>query len=104
MKIRYLITLGALVVFSQNALGDPTKKVMGLSEEELISCAGIPMAKMSNGQKTFYQYGEFVERGTGIINDDVIISSKKRKGCQAIITIENGAVSKVLLKKQGWLS
>lgn len=112
-RLRYTVKMSlwvglpflAVLLFIGFVRADPTQKLMGLSEEELISCAGIPAAQMTNGQKTFYQYNELSERGTGImIDEDTIISSKKQKGCQALITIESGRVSKVMLKKQGWLS
>lgn len=92
------------IAYAHPATADPTKKLIGLSEEDLLSCAGIPVAQMASGNKTFFQYGEFGEHGAFIPLGNTLFLAKKYKGCQAVITLEGGTVRKVTLKTKGLIT
>jgi len=61
---------GALIVGPVRA--DPTQKItqklIGLSEETLLMCAGIPDAKMKSGKSTFF-VGGFEEAIWSVLRD-----------------------------------
>lgn len=94
----------ATSLFAQPALADQSDKLIGLSEEQLISCAGIPAGQMVSGNSTFFQYGEFNERGAFVPLGNTLFITKRQKGCQAIVTLQNGVVTKVMLKTKGLIS
>ena len=91
-------------LFAQPAVADQGDKLVGLSEEQLVSCAGIPAGQMVSGNSTFFQYGEFNERGALVPLGNTLFITKRQKGCQAVITLQNGVVTKVMLKTKGLIS
>ena len=91
-------------LFVQQAIADQNEKLIGLSEEQLISCAGIPAGQMVSGNSTFFQYGEFNERGAFVPLGNTLFLTKRQRGCQAIVTLHNGVVTKVTLKTKGLIS
>ena len=99
----HLIAIGT-ALFAQPALAGQSDKLIGLSEEQLVSCAGIPAGQMVSGNSTFFQYGEFNERGAFVPLGNTLFITKRQKGCQAIITLQNGVVTKVMLKTKGLIS
>ena len=56
---------------------------------------------MVSGGTTFFQYGEFSERGQIMALGDSLFVAKRQKGCQAIVSLRNGRVINVTLKKKG---
>jgi hypothetical protein len=94
----------SITLFAQPALADQSDKLIGLSEEQLVSCAGIPAGQMVSGNSTFFQYGEFNERGAFVPLGNTLFITKRQKGCQAVITLQNGVVTKVMLKTKGLIS
>lgn len=106
MKRLFVIHVLAIttILFASTALADQSDKLIGLSEEQLVSCAGIPAGQMVSGNSTFFQYGEFNERGAFVPLGNTLFITKRQKGCQAVITLQNGVVTKVMLKTKGLIS
>ena len=98
------LTAIATTLMARPAVADQSDKLIGLSEEQLISCAGIPAGQMVSGNSTFFQYGEFNERGAFVPLGNTLFITKRQKGCQAVITLRNGVVTKVMLKTKGLIS
>lgn len=55
--MRASVVLAVTIAAVSGAHADPTKKLIGLTEEQLLSCAGIPAGSMAAGGTTFFQYG-----------------------------------------------
>jgi hypothetical protein len=91
-------------VGSVAANADVPQRLVGLTEEQLLSCAGIPAGSMVSGATTFFQYGEFSERGQVVALGGSLFVSKRQKGCQAVVSLRNGRVVNVTLKKKGLIS
>ena len=100
-SLAILLIAFATNLFAEPAVADQGDKLVGLSEEQLLSCAGIPAGQMVSGNSTFFQYGEFNERGAFVPLGNTLFITKRQKGCQAIITLQNGVVAKVMLKTNG---
>ena len=98
----FLAITAALV--EKPAIAGQSDNLIGLSEEELISCAGIPAGQMVSGPSTFHQYGEFSERGAFVPLGNTLFLTKRQRGCQAVITLQNGYVTKVTVKTKGLIS
>lgn len=99
--MRALVLLSACFLGAVAAQADPSARLIGLTEEQLLSCAGIPVGTMVSGATTFFQYGEFSERGQIMALGDSLFVAKRQKGCQAIVSLRNGRVVNVTLKKKG---
>ena len=94
----------SFLIIAQPTSAGQGDNLIGLSEEQLISCAGIPAGQMVSGQSTFFQYGEFNERGAFIPLGNTLYLTKRLKGCQAVVTLQNGYVTKVTVKTKGLIS
>ena len=102
--MRASVVLAVTIAAVSGAHADPTKKLIGLTEEQLLSCAGIPAGSMAAGATTFFQYGEFNEHGQIIGMGSNLFVAKRQKGCQAAVSLKGGKVVKVTLKTKGLLT
>ncbi len=68
---------------------------IGLSESQLLQCAGVPNGNMQSGGTKVWQYSTRRVRG----NSDFIVTD----ACDAIVTFKNGRVFNVTFRKSGGL-
>ena len=62
----FLAIVGVIMSCAMPSNAGKPDKLIGLSEEQLISCAGIPAGQMASGGTAFCQNGEFSELGASI--------------------------------------
>jgi hypothetical protein len=75
------------------------EQIIGLAEEELISCAGFPVAQMQVNGKTFYKFEVTSEGGAAVPAGNIVVFGKRRNGCEATVGIENGHVATIKTKR-----
>jgi hypothetical protein len=68
---------------------------VGLTEAQLLQCAGVPTAQMQSGGAKVWQYS--VSRVGGDF------SMLRTDACDAIVTFKNGRVANVTFRKSGGL-
>jgi len=77
--------------------------LVGMSEEDIVACAGLPSGNMQIGSKTFFQYG--ASREAGAINGvgNTLFLSRHQTGCDATVTFQNDHVVQVTTRPYGGL-
>ena len=96
-----LFSLAVLVVAPPLAMGGEAK-IVGLSEDELISCAGFPTAQMQLNGKTFYKFTSTSEGGAAFPAGGFVLFGRHQNGCEATVSVENGRVVSVKTKRLNW--
>lgn len=100
MKATLIVLLAALLPSAALA----QQQVVGMSEGDLISCAGIPQQARDVGQDRFFQYSAFrAGRGGNFQNlgGFVFFDENPDAGCDATVTIRNGKVTAVKTRPSG---
>ena len=94
--------LAAAILLSASA---PTLagSIVGLQEMALMQCAGFPVASMQMNGATLYQYSSMSERGSITPLFGALITRRREVGCEAVVTVRDGVVVDVQLKKSGGL-
>ena len=77
--------------------------IVGLSEIELVQCAGLPQGSMSVGDATFYQYSSLSERGQVVPLGNSLFVTRRTRGCEATVKVQNGRVVDVTTQSHGGL-
>ena len=105
MKITLTFALASVwLTFIGPGYAAQTDKLIGLTEERLLTCAGIPSARMVSGASTFLQYGEFNEAGAFIPLGSTLFVTRRLRGCQATVVVRGGRITNVTLKTKGLIS
>ena len=77
-------------------------KIVGLSEDELISCAGFPAGQMQLNGKTFYKFSSTSDGGAAFPAGGIILFGRHQNGCEATVGVENEKVVSVKTKRLNW--
>ena len=100
--MRLLLLLLVVTVATPSLVLAGETNIVGLSEEELISCAGFPTAQMQLNGKTFYKFSTISESGAAVPAGGIVIFGKRQNGCEATVGVENGKVVSVKTKRLNW--
>jgi hypothetical protein len=100
------VLLAAVFLASANGDVRAEKKdpIVGLPLEELLACAGVPQSQMASGDYLFLQYGDFEDRNIILNLGGIPSVSRKQRGCQATVTVNEGLVVRVTYKSKGLIS
>ena len=100
MRLLFFALMASVVTPSWVSAGE--SNIVGLSEDELISCAGFPTAQMQLKGKTFYKFSTISESGAAVPTGGIVIFGKRQNGCEATVSVENGRVVAVKTKRLNW--
>lgn len=100
MRMLLLLIIASLVTSSLVEAGE--NEIVGLTEDELISCAGFPTAQMELKGKTFYKFSTISESGAAVPAGGIVIFGKRQNGCEATVSVVNGRVVAVKTKRLNW--
>ena len=100
MRLLHLALVVSLVEPSWAMAGE--RQIVGLSEDELISCAGFPTDQMQLKGKTFYKFSTISESGTAVPAGGIVVFGKRQNGCEATVSVVNGRVVAVKTKRLNW--
>ena len=100
MRLLLLLLVTSLITPSLVKAGEA--ELVGLTEDELISCAGFPAAQMQLKGKTFYKFSTISESGAAVPAGGIVIFGKRQNGCEATVSVENGRVVAVKTKRLNW--
>lgn len=106
MKLRVIISISIVVstFYSFAFAGSSGKSIIGMAEERLVLCAGIPSAQMRTGNSTIFQYSDLREAGSLIGTGAGLMYSSRTRGCQAQVVLQDGKVVDVQMKGRGLIS
>jgi hypothetical protein len=77
--------------------------IVGLSQDDLIACAGLPSGEMQTGEATYWQYGASRQVGSIQTFGQMHVLSSHSTGCEATVTLKGGVVSDVKTRGYGGL-
>ena len=100
--MRLLLLLLVVSIVSTSLVKAGEAEVVGLTEDELISCAGFPTAQMGLKGKTFYKFSTISESGAAVPTGGMVIFGKRQNGCEATVSVVNGRVVAVKIKRLNW--
>src|SRR5438094_10604234 len=66
------------------------KQILGMAEDELISCAGFPTNQMQINGKTFYKFSLTNESGAAGPAGGILLFGRRQNGCEAVVKVEHG--------------
>lgn len=87
------------IVSSSLAANAGKDQIFGLTEAELITCAGFPVAQMQANGITFYKFEVTSEGGAAVPTGSIVVFGKRRNGCEATVGIQDGRVATVKTKR-----
>lgn len=85
MRLLLLILIVSVVTSSLVTAGE--SKIVGLSEDELISCAGFPAGQMQLNDKTFYKFASTSEGGAAFPAGGIVLFGRHQNGCEATVGV-----------------
>ncbi len=94
--------LSALIAVPDTSFA--SERILGLSEFELVSCAGVPAQTMdfgSQGKIYVYATGNYTTTVNKAFN--TYIGNTRANSCQANVVIQGGRVSQIKYQKSGGL-
>ena len=100
--MRLLLVLLVVSIVTPSLVKAGEVELVGLTEDELISCAGFPAVQMQLKGKTFYKFSTISESGAAVPAGGIVIFGKRQNGCEATVGVENGKVVSVKTKRLNW--
>jgi hypothetical protein len=99
MRMTLILVPSIVAALAQGTMAG-TREMIGLSEQRLFSCAGLPEGQIISRGLTYYEYAAYPDSAS---NDrqSWAASTSRLAHCRAVVIVKNGVVVKVSYKTGG---